>query len=73
MAISLATAQTQLDAWLSASIALSTGKEHWMNGRKIVQEDADNILDMIKFWEARVDSISNPNSSGVGITVGNWN
>lgn len=55
MAITLTTAQSQLDAWIAASTAVATsGQEYWINGRKLTRADAGEIRQMIDYWERKV-------------------
>lgn len=72
MTFTIEIAQAHLDAYLQASLALATGKEHYMNGRKLVSADADEILRMIKYWKGIVDSFSTNSNGGVGIKLAKW-
>lgn len=64
-AISEATAQTQLDAWLAASLAVANNQSYSIGGRTLTRADAATIRDNIEFWEGRV----NKAARGGGIKV----
>lgn len=58
MAITLTTAQAQLDAWIAASTAVATsGQEYWINGRKLTRADAEQIRQMIDYWSSKVSEL----------------
>lgn len=68
-----AQAQAQLDAWIAASIAVAGNQEYEMpagNGgqRRLKRADAAAILNMIKYWENRVQELSAVATGGGGIT-----
>lgn len=56
--ITLAQAQTQLDAWLAASLAVTSGQSYSIGNRSLSRADAGEIRSQIEFWEGRVKSIS---------------
>lgn len=63
--ITLSQAESQLILWLAASEATATGQSYTIGSRSLTRVDADLILKMITFWEARVMRLSN----GGGINV----
>lgn len=62
MAITLADAQAQLDAWVAASAAVAKGQSYRIavNGsdRQLTRTDAKTIREMIEYWERRVQELS---------------
>lgn len=64
-AISLATAQAQLQAWLDADAAVATGQSYIMHGRSLTRANASEITQKIQYWEQRVNQLSR----GGGIRV----
>lgn len=57
MTITLASAQTQLAAWLAASEALAQGQSYSMGGRSLSMANATEVREMINYWsgvEARL-------------------
>ncbi len=60
--ITLAQAIAQRDAWLAASIALTTAQEYTItNGasmRKLVRADIKEIQTQLNYWEAKVRSLT---------------
>lgn len=57
--ITLAQAQTQLNAYLTAETAVLTGQSYEIAGRKLSRADLDSIQLGIKTWNARVVTLSN--------------
>lgn len=61
--ISLQRAQEQLDLWLEANKAVSSGQSYTINsangGRTLTRANATEILNQIKFWEDKVSQIIN--------------
>lgn len=69
-----ATAQTHLDAWEAASLAIATGKQYTIGNRQLTRSDAEEVRSMITYW-ARVVSTFQSNANGVknpGIRVAKW-
>lgn len=56
--ITLEQAQAQLDAWMAANLAVSSGQSYTIGTRQLTRVDAKDILEQIEFWEARVDALS---------------
>ena len=56
--ITLSQAQSQLDAWLAASLDVASGKTTKMGEDLYTAEDADKIQKMIQFWNTRVSKLS---------------
>jgi len=56
--ITLAQAQVQLETWLAASQAVSSGKTFKTENEALTREDADRILKMVEFWNGMVKSLS---------------
>lgn len=48
--ITLEIAQSHLALWLDADAAIAEGKEFWMNGQRLIYEDADKIAENISKW-----------------------
>ena len=66
--ITLLQAQAQLDAWLAASIAVTSNQRYEIEsggGRRMLQRaDAGEICQQIMFWESRVKALTPPNAGG---------
>lgn len=60
-------AQAQLDAWLTASLAVARNQSYEIDGRKLTRADAGQIREQILFWERRVEMASN---GGRGMRIG---
>jgi hypothetical protein len=70
MAISLEQAQAQLDAYLEASLKVSTGQEYTIGGRSLRRTDAREIRAQITFWERQVNRLSGGGSGGLRVRGG---
>lgn len=57
--ITLAQAQTQLDAWLAADAAVATGQSYEIAGRKLSRANAGEITAKIEYWNSKVVQLSN--------------
>lgn len=56
--ITLAQAQTQLDAYLAAETAVLTGQEYMIAGRRMRRADLDMIQRGIALWNERVQALT---------------
>lgn len=56
--ITLEQAQTHLDLWLKADIAVATGQSYEIGSRKLTRADASEIRKNINYWSAKVRSLS---------------
>lgn len=54
MALTLTQAQTALDAWIAADLAVTKGQSYSMNGRTLTLANAKEIREQIQYWERRV-------------------
>lgn len=54
MALILSQAQTALDAWLAADLAVAKGQSYSMNGRSLTLANVKEIREQIQYWERRV-------------------
>ncbi|MEC0269069.1 DUF6148 family protein [Paenibacillus anseongense] len=54
MAITQEQAQTQLDAWIAASLAVSTGQSYKIGSRELVRANISEIQKQIIFWQNQV-------------------
>lgn len=56
MALTLTQAQTALDAWIAADLAVAKGQSYSMNGRTLTLSNAKEIREQIQYWERRVSA-----------------
>ena len=63
MSITLEQAQTALNGWVAADLAISKGQSYSMNGRTITLANIKEVREQIQYWERRINSIQNPNTS----------
>lgn len=57
--ITLAQAQTQLNAYLAAETAVLSGQSYEIAGRKLSRADLDSIQIGVNTWNARVVTLTN--------------
>lgn len=58
-------AQTALDAWIAADLAVSRGQSYTIGGRSLTRADANVITDKIKFYSGLVAEIGRGGSGTV--------
>lgn len=63
MALTLTQAQTALDAWIAADLAVAKGQSYSMNGRSLTMANTKEIREQIQYWERRIIALSNINAS----------
>ncbi len=56
MALNLEQAQTALDAWIAADLAVAKGQSYSMNGRSLTLANTREIREQIQYWERRVQA-----------------
>lgn len=56
--MTLQQAQAQLDAWLAASLAVASGKDHSIGDHRIGLESGAEIRAQIAFWTSRVNQLT---------------
>jgi hypothetical protein len=54
MALTLQQAQSALDAWIAADLAVAKGQSYSMNGRSLTLANTRDIREQIQYWERRV-------------------
>ena len=64
MRITTTQAQTALDAWIAADLAVAKGQSYSMNGRSLTLANAKEIREQIQYWERRVLTLNNSSSGG---------
>lgn len=68
------TAQTHLDAWEAADLAIATGKSYTIGNRQLSRADAEEVRAQITYWQ-RIVTQYESNANGVknpGIRVARW-
>jgi len=63
MSVTLTTAQTALDAWIAADLAVAKGQSYSMNGRSLTMANVPEIRGQIQYWERRVVALSNQSAN----------
>lgn len=58
MSFTLSQAQTALDAWIAADLAVAKGQSYSMNGRSLTLANVKEIREQIQYWERRIMSLS---------------
>lgn len=65
MAIDLTTAQTHLDAWVAADLAVSKGQAYTIGNRSLTKADAATIREQIEWWQSKVNILTAQGAAGV--------
>jgi hypothetical protein len=63
MALTLMQAQTALDAWIAADLAVARGQSYSMNGRSLTLANTREIREQIQYWERRVATMQSANQN----------
>ena len=63
MALTLEQAQTALDAWIAADLAVAKGQSYSMNGRSLTLANTREIREQIQYWERRVATLESANQN----------
>lgn len=70
-----ATAQTHLDAWLAADLAIATGKSYTIGNRQLTRADVQEVRDQIGYWQRALNTVnagSNSDVQNAGVRVAKW-
>lgn len=54
----VSTAQTHLDAWLAADLAVSKGQSYSIGNRSLNKADAEHIRNQIDYWTRVVNTLT---------------
>ena len=63
MSLTLQQAQTALDAWIAADLAVARGQSYSMNGRSLTLANTREIREQIQYWERRVATMQSANQN----------
>lgn len=63
MALTVMQAQTALDAWIAADLAVAKGQSYSMNGRSLTLANTREIREQIQYWERRVATLESANQN----------
>ena len=66
--ITLAQAEAQLTAWLTADSAVAGGQAYSIAGRSLTRANAKEITAKIEFWDQKVKTLSRGGRAIKGIT-----
>jgi hypothetical protein len=67
MALTSTQAQTALDAWIAADLAVAKGQSYSMNGRSLTLANAKEIREQIQYWERRVAAFTTGSTGGAAL------
>jgi hypothetical protein len=71
--VDAATAQTHLDAWEAADLAVAAGQSYSIAGRTLTRADAGEIRRMITHWQRIVDRYAVTAAGGTsGVALATW-
>ena len=63
MSITTTTAETALDAWIAADLAVAKGQSYSMNGRSLTMANVKEIREQIQYWERRLATLQSANQN----------
>ena len=69
------TAQTHLDAWEAADLAIAVGKSYTIGNRQLTRADTQEVRNQITYWTRVVNQFASK-AKGVkqpGVSVARWN
>lgn len=58
MTMTAAIAQTHLDQWLAADLAVAQGRAYTIGDRQLTRESAKDIREAIAYWTRVVDTLT---------------
>lgn len=58
MAMTVAVAQTHLDQWIAADLAVAQGRAYTIGDRQLTRESAATIREQIAYWTRVVDTLT---------------
>ena len=58
MSMDVATAQTHLDAWLAADLAISRGQSYAIGDRTLTRVDAAHVKERISYWQGIINKLN---------------
>ena len=67
MTITTTTAQTALDAWIAADLAVAKGQSYSMNGRSLTLANVKEIREQIQYWERRLAALQSTSTSAAAL------
>lgn len=65
MAITLATAEARLAAWVEADEVVSRSQSYTIDGRQMTRADAAEITAKIEYWERKVRQLNGTQRRGI--------
>jgi hypothetical protein len=68
--ITLAQAQTRLDAWLEADAAVARNQSYSINNRTLTRADAEQIRTNIDYWQSKVNELTASAGGGRRVRYG---
>ncbi len=72
MTLTLQQAQTALDAWIAADLAVAKGQSYSMNGRSLTLANVKEIREQIQYWERRVLALTQTIQSNQQATLADF-
>lgn len=74
MTVTATTAQTHLDAWLAADLAIATGKSYSIGDRTLTRQDAAEVRRQISYWQGVVNKLKaeTAGNTSPSVKVAKW-
>nr|BDD46849.1 hypothetical protein 15 [bacterium] len=65
--LTLQQAQTALEAWIAADLAVAKGQSYSMNGRSLTLANVKEIGERLQYWERRVSGLLGTSSHNIAL------
>lgn len=74
MSMTISQAQTHLDAWLAADLAIATGKSYAIGDRTLTRQDAGEVKSRIAYWQGVVNKLTSEaaGAGNPGVKIASW-
>ena len=74
MTMTVAIAQTHLDAWLAADLAISKRKSYAIGDRTLTAQDGPFVKDQISYWQGVVEALTAQaaGATNPGVKIATW-
>ncbi len=70
--MNLTIANTHLDAWLAADLAVSNGQSYSIADRQLTYGNISEIRTQIAYWQRMIDGLTASAAGGSGVALACW-
>ena len=75
MAMTQATAQAHLDAWIAADLAVASGQAYSIGGRSLTRASAEEIRSQMTYWRRTIErfaAVAAGNTGNASVVYPKW-